>query len=108
MSNGSRPIYGNTVIANRRTRNIKVIFCWGTGCGLCEMMRGTWERLKKNNPRWKFDSVNVKIDTRYAENYGIDILPTFLVFRNNNFKGQIIGSRRLTKLQSETEALAVE
>jgi hypothetical protein len=91
---------------------IKVVYVYGRHCGICEIVRSTYNKLKEEKPDWDITDLEAESDKRSMEQYNVEATPTWLIFKQNiltsrdEYKGMIEGSRRLKDLISEIEEIA--
>lgn len=64
---------------------------FATWCGPCSMLAPVLEKV--SNERKDFDIAKVDIDQSLdiAEKYDIQVVPTMLLFKNGEIKGQLVG-----------------
>lgn len=75
---------------------------WATWCGPCRMIAPVVEELANEyEGRVKVGKVNVDNEEALAIRYGINVIPTLLLFKN----GEIIEKRTGVRPKSELEAL---
>lgn len=76
-------------------------------CGPCKMMAPVVEALSASHPEIKFCKLNVDQAPSIAARYRVMSIPTFLVFRNGNLAGTIVGGMEEEELESAvSEALS--
>lgn len=67
---------------------------WATWCGPCMMLAPTVEQLAKEaNGQYKVCKVNVDEQGALAMRFGIESIPTVLVFRDGKLAGKSVGLR---------------
>lgn len=67
---------------------------WATWCGPCMMLAPTVEELAKEaDGRYKVGKVNVDEQMTLAMRFGIESIPTLLVFKNGTLADKAIGLR---------------
>lgn len=54
---------------------------WATWCGPCRMMAPVVEELDAEHPEYKFGKVNVDEQPELAMRYGVQSIPTLILFR---------------------------
>ncbi|MHC1585868.1 MAG: thioredoxin [Candidatus Syntropharchaeia archaeon] len=70
-----------------------VIDCWAAWCGPCQMIAPIIEELAREYAgKIVFGKLDVDRNPNTAMKYNIMSIPTLLVFKNGEFKGQIIGA----------------
>ena len=67
---------------------------WATWCGPCMMLAPTVEQLAKEaNGRYKVCKANVDEQPALAMQFGIESIPTLLLFKNGTLADSLIGLR---------------
>lgn len=67
---------------------------WATWCGPCMMLAPTVEQLAAEaNGRYKVCKVNVDEQPALAIQFGIESIPTLLIFKNGALENKLIGLR---------------
>lgn len=64
---------------------------WATWCGPCRMLAPILEELSGQHPELKIVKVDVDENRDLALQYGIESIPTLLVFRNGQLMNRSIG-----------------
>lgn len=64
---------------------------WATWCGPCRMLAPILEELSGQHPELKIVKVDVDENRDLALQYGIESIPTLLVFRNGQLVNRSIG-----------------
>lgn len=66
---------------------------WATWCGPCRMMHPIIEQLAEEYAgKIKIAKVNVDVHQEVAESYGIQSIPTFILFKNGEVVKILVGS----------------
>ena len=74
---------------------------WGPGCGPCRMMAPVVDALAAENEGGvKIVKVDISQAGDVADEYGIQSIPTFLLFKNGNVVEQFMGVVQKPKLQA--------
>ncbi len=55
---------------------------WAEWCGPCRSMHPVFERMAKKYPGIRFARVNVDAAQEIAQRYGVQSIPTFIMFRD--------------------------
>ena len=73
-------------------RNLVLVDFYATWCGPCAMQAKVLEKMQ-NSRGIDFDIVKVNVDEapRLATEYGIDSIPTLMIFKDNKLQKKIIG-----------------
>ena len=74
---------------------------WATWCGPCRMLAPTLEEMSEKYSDFQIVKVNVDECSALAMRYGIEVIPTLLVFKG----GQVVN--RAAGLMGEQEILAL-
>jgi thioredoxin 1 len=65
---------------------------WAPWCGPCRMMAPTIEQIAKEmEGKIKVGKVNIDQHNKYAGQFGIMSIPTFLIFKGGNVVEQMVG-----------------
>ena len=64
---------------------------WATWCGPCRMLAPILEELSGQHPELKIVKVDVDENRELALRYGIESIPTLLVFRNGQLVNKSVG-----------------
>lgn len=65
---------------------------WAEWCGPCKMMHPVFESLDKKYPRIKFARVNVDQNQGISMKYGVQSIPTFIMFKAGTVVDQMMGA----------------
>lgn len=65
---------------------------WASWCGPCMMMSPIVDELSEEENGVKFCKVNVDEEMQLAAKFGIESIPSLLLFENGRFKDQIVGA----------------
>ena len=65
---------------------------WATWCGPCRMLGPVIEELaNESDGSYKVGKVNVDDEPVLAVKYGVNVIPTIIVFEKGNIKAQSVG-----------------
>lgn len=79
---------------------------WAPWCGPCRMVAPIVDELAgEYEGRVKFVKLNTDENPQVASKYGIRSIPTLLVFKGGELKGQIVGFRPKSELKSKLDAV---
>jgi thioredoxin 1 len=73
---------------------------WAPWCGPCRQIAPVIEELAKENPGVKIGKVNIDDNPSAAERFGVNSIPTLMVFRNGQVADSFVGVRPKAQLQS--------
>ncbi len=73
---------------------------WAPWCGPCRQIAPVIEELAKENPGVKIGKVNIDDNPSAAERFGVNSIPTLIVFRNGQVSDSFVGVRPKSQLQS--------
>ncbi|WP_299291488.1 thioredoxin [Nitrosopumilus sp.] len=65
---------------------------WAEWCGPCKMMHPVFESLDKKYPKIKFARVNVDQNQGISMKYGVQSIPTFIMFKAGMVVDQMMGA----------------
>ncbi|MGN0598620.1 MAG: thioredoxin [Oscillospiraceae bacterium] len=73
---------------------------WASWCGPCMMMSPIVDELAEEETSVKFCKVNVDEEQQLAIKFGIESIPSLLLFENGRLKDKIIGAVPKAQLKS--------
>ncbi len=65
---------------------------WAEWCGPCKMMHPVFESLDKKYPKIKFARINVDQNQGISMKYGVQSIPTFIMFKAGMVVDQMTGA----------------
>ncbi|MDX1595926.1 MAG: thioredoxin [Nitrosopumilaceae archaeon] len=65
---------------------------WAEWCGPCKSMHPVFESLSKKYPKIQFARVNVDNNQNIAMRYGVQSIPTFIMFKGGMQVDQMMGA----------------
>jgi thioredoxin 1 len=65
---------------------------WAEWCGPCKMMHPVFESLSKQYPKIKFARVNVDLNQNIAMRFGVQSIPTFIMFKSGQTVDKMMGA----------------
>ena len=65
---------------------------WAEWCGPCKSMHPIFTRMAKKYKQVRFARVNVDNDQDIAMKYGVQSIPTFIMFKNGEIANQMVGA----------------
>ena len=71
---------------------------WATWCGPCQMIAPTVEKIAKENSDIVVGKVNVDEEMSLAVAYGIESIPTLLVFKDGKLVNKGVGVMKEEKI----------
>lgn len=78
---------------------------WAPWCGPCQRIAPVVEELAAENAgRLKVGKVNVDVSPRLAAEYGVNSIPTLMVFKNGEVIRSLIGLQPKARLQEAINA----
>ena len=79
----------NQEIANN---NLLLVDFWAEWCGPCKSMHPIFTRMAKKYKQVRFARVNVDNAQDIAMKYGVQSIPTFIMFKNGEIANQMVGA----------------
>ncbi len=64
------------------SKGLTLVDFWAEWCGPCRSMHPVFERMAKKYPGIRFARVNVDAAREIAQRYGVQSIPTFIMFRD--------------------------
>ncbi len=65
---------------------------WAEWCGPCKSMHPIFTRMAKKYKQVRFARVNVDNAQDIAMKYGVQSIPTFIMFKNGEIANQMVGA----------------
>ncbi|MBO5077426.1 MAG: thioredoxin [Clostridia bacterium] len=72
---------------------------WATWCGPCRMLAPVIERIAEERTDIKVGKVNVDEEPELAMQYGIEAIPTLMVFKNGTLAAKAMGYRPQSEIE---------
>ena len=72
--------------------NPTLVDFWAEWCGPCQTMHPVFESLSKKYPGIKFARVNVDQNQNIAMKFGVQSIPTFLMFKSGQMVDKMMGA----------------
>jgi thioredoxin 1 len=69
-----------------------VLDCFATWCGPCKVIAPKVAKFSEEYPQAKFFKVDVDEVSDVAQELGIRAMPTFLLFKNGEKVGEVVGA----------------
>ena len=66
---------------------------WASWCGPCRMMSPVVDEIAETTPAVKVGKVNVDEQPQLAAQFGVQSIPTLIVFKNGQAVGQSLGAK---------------
>ena len=65
---------------------------WAEWCGPCRMMHPVFESMSKKYPKIKFARLNVDLNQNIAMKFGVQSIPTFIMFKSGQIVDKMMGA----------------
>lgn len=65
---------------------------WAEWCGPCQMMHPIFSELSKKYTKIRFARLNVDLVQPIAMRYGVQAIPTFIMFKNDQIVDKLMGA----------------
>ena len=85
-------------------QKLTVVDLWASWCGPCMMLKPIFEELSGEMPDVKFCKADVDEERDLAIEYGVESIPTLLLFKNGELVDTLVGYRDKQTLRTELEA----
>ena len=72
--------------------NLILVDFWAEWCGPCKSMHPIFTRMAKKYKQVRFARVNVDNAQDIAMKYGVQSIPTFIMFKNGEIANQMVGA----------------
>ena len=72
--------------------NLLLVDFWAEWCGPCKSMHPIFTRMAKKYKQVRFARVNVDNAQDIAMRYGVQSIPTFIMFKNGEIVNQMVGA----------------
>jgi len=79
-------------ITNLKTGELVVLDCFATWCGPCKAIAPRVAQLSEKMSNVKFYKIDVDEVPDVAQELGIRAMPTFLLFKNGDKLGEVVGA----------------
>lgn len=73
---------------------------WATWCGPCMMQGEILEQVDKAHPEYRIGKVNVDENRELAMQFGIEAIPTMIVFKSGQAVEKIVGMRQASDIRA--------
>ena len=88
-------------------QGISVIDFWAPWCGPCRAMAPVLESVAEQMPNIKFAKLNVEEHQNIGRKYRISSIPCFIVFKEGNEVGRIIGGMDEDRFMDKVKEIAL-
>ena len=76
----------------RTNNDLLLVDFWAEWCGPCKSMHPIFTRMAKKYKRVRFARVNVDNAQDIASKYGVQSIPTFIMFKNGEIANTMVGA----------------
>lgn len=73
---------------------------WASWCGPCMMQGEILEEVDKLHPEYRIGKVNVDENRELAAQFGIEAIPTMIVFQGGQAVERIVGMRQASDIRA--------
>lgn len=73
---------------------------WAEWCGPCRMLAPTVDAIAKDRTDIKVGKINVDNEEELAVKFGIESIPTLIIFKNGEIAGKLIGYNSKTIVET--------
>lgn len=73
---------------------------WATWCGPCMMQGQILEEVEKAHPEYRIGKVNVDDNRELAMQFGIEAIPTMIVFKSGQAVEKVVGMRQASDIRA--------
>jgi thioredoxin 1 len=88
---GSKSAYQSEILG-ADPNTLVVLDCFATWCGPCKVIAPKVSKFSEEYPQAKFFKVDVDEVSDVAQELGIRAMPTFLLFKNGEKVGEVVGA----------------
>lgn len=86
-----------------------IVDFWAAWCGPCRAMAPTFERLSDEyQGKLRFAKVDIDEHNYYASRYGIQAIPTLLVFKGGQVVGRLVGLLQPAQLKNRIDGILAQ
>jgi thioredoxin 2 len=83
-----------------------LVDCWAPWCGPCRMVAPILDQLASEYAgRLKIAKLNTDENPSTASRYGIQSIPTMLLFKNGQLTGQIVGAQPKQEIERQIQPI---
>jgi thioredoxin 1 len=82
-------------------KGVTIVDFWAEWCGPCHMIAPILEEMGEERPELKILKVDVDKNSALAEDFGIQSIPTLLIFKNKELVDRVVGAMHKTALLME-------
>jgi thioredoxin 1 len=78
-----------------------IVDFWAEWCGPCHAVAPVLDKIVEERPEYKLVKINIDEEPALAQRYGIQSIPTMIVFKNGEPAAAALGAMPKTRLEAD-------